>query len=114
MIDEAEVGVALAARTTEPAPPAEGGGISIPQIDPDFNAPGVEGMTSLVNTVAAWALILAVLAILIGVILVAIGPRLKFQQAASLGMGGILGGAAVGAVVAMATPAVSTTFGWFR
>lgn len=112
MIDEAQAGAALAAAQPS-VPPAPGPGLQIPPITPDFNAPGVQGMSSFVNSLAAWGLILAVAAIIIGVILVAIGPRLKFQQASSLGMGGILGGAAVGGVIAMATPAVQTTYGWF-
>lgn len=98
--------------TATPAPPA--GGLVIPPITPDFTSPGVQGMSSMVNTLAAWGLVAAVLAIVLGVIIAAVGPRFQFQQAKSVGMGGIIGGAAVGAVIAMSTTAVETTYGWFQ
>ncbi|WP_029136897.1 hypothetical protein [Nakamurella lactea] len=103
-----------AAVTPTPGDPNPNGGhISIPDISPNFDAPGVHGLTTLGGMVAAVVLVIAVLAILFGVLLAVFGPRLGFHGAKGLGMGGIIGGFTVGAVVAMATPGVETIYHWF-
>ena len=99
--------------TPSPTPTSAANGLHIPQINPDFNAPGVQGLSSLGNTIAAWVLVLAVIAILLGVVIAVAGPRFGFHGAKSVGMGGVIGGFIVGAVVAMATPGVTTVYGWF-
>lgn len=94
--------------TTDPAP--VGG---IPPITPDFNAPGVSGLTSLAGTISAWALVLAGIAIILGGLIAVAGPRFGFHGAKSVGMGGIIGGLALGGIVALATPGVDTVRSWF-
>lgn len=100
---------------TTPAPnPPPPAAITIPPINPNFNAPGVKGLSSLGDTIAAWVLVLAVIAILLGVVIAVFGPRVGFHGAKSVGIGGVVGGFAVGGVVAMATPGVTTVYGWFH
>lgn len=98
--------------TTPPATPATPGG-QIPAIVPDFNGPGVKGLTSIGGTIAGWALVLASIAVVLGVMLAVVGPRLGFQGAKAVGMGGIIGGFAMGGVVALATPGVDVVRSWF-
>ena len=100
------------ADSTAPTAGAGAGG-NIPAITPNFNAPGVAGMVSLGGTIAAWTLVSASICIVLGALLAVFGPRLGFQGAKAIGMGGIIGGLAVGAVVAMATPGVDTVRHWF-
>lgn len=104
-----QVGAFLADTTTPPATP----GGAIPPITPDFNAPGVKGLTSLGSTIAGWALVLAGIAIILGAVIAVVGPRLGFHGAKAVGMGGIIGGFVMGGVVALATPGVDTVRSWF-
>ncbi len=104
-------GLAAPPKTPPPGTPAPK--VTIPAFTPNFDAPGVKGLTSLGGMVAAVVLVTAVLAILVGVMLAVFGPRLGFHGAKGLGMGGIVGGFAVGMVVAVATPGVETIYTWF-
>lgn len=115
-MDNLTAGPVLAAPPTTPVPnpPAPGAAITIPPINPNFNAPGVKGLSSLGDTIAAWVLVLAVIAILLGVLIAVVGPRMGFHGAKSVGIGGVVGGFIVGGVVAMATPGVTTVYGWFH
>jgi hypothetical protein len=82
-------------------------------ITPDFTGPGVAGVTSMGNWLAAIALVSAVVAIILGATVAIVGPLLGFHHARSVGVGGVIGGLAVGIAVASATSAVTTVGGWF-
>lgn len=106
--------------TTPPAPSTSTTVVSfptnalgIPQIEPDFNGPGIGGLASFGNQLAGWAIVLGGIAVVLGVLIAVVGPRFGFHGAKALGMGGIVGGLVIGAVVAMATPGVATVYGWF-
>lgn len=102
-----------AAATTAAVVPSGGGAWQIPKIVPDFSGPGIAGMTSLGDWMAGIALVSAGIVIILGAMIAALGPRMGFMHAKALGMGGILGGLSVGALVALATPAVGIVGGWF-
>ncbi|MET3803962.1 hypothetical protein ABIB25_000948 [Nakamurella sp. UYEF19] len=109
-------GTALAAGTTTPPPPpatTPAKGLNIPAVVPDFNSPGVAGMQHATNTLAAYTIVAGVAAIIIGGLMVVLGPRLSFSQAKAMGMGGIIGGFTIGGLVALSTTGVSTIYGWF-
>lgn len=89
------------------------GALGMPQIKPDFTGPGIGGLTTFGSQLAGWALVLGAIAVVLGIIIVIIGPRFGFHGAKALGMGGVVGGFGIGAVVAMATPGVQTVYGWF-
>lgn len=85
----------------------------LPNIEPKFDGPGVAGLASFGSWLAGAVLVLAIIAIILGAGIAAIGPRLKFHGATALGMGGIIGGLAVGGIVALATPGVAEVGSWF-
>ncbi len=99
--------------TTPPAPATSGvaPGVSlIPDLHPDMNAPGMSGLWSFADYLAAYTLGACVLAILLGLLMVALGPRLGFHGAKAIGMGGIIGGVLIGGMVALTTDAVNLTY----
>lgn len=101
--------------TTPPPAPAAGGGLNLPPIIPDMkNTPGIGGMQQAANSLAAYVIVGGIIAILLGALMVVLAPRLGFSQAKALGMGGIIGGFAVGGIVALSTTGVDTIYGWFQ
>ena len=68
----AAAGTTLAAATSKPP--------DVPQVTPDTTAPGVESLQHLVDALAAYALIAALAAIIIGGISWALGERLGMRR----------------------------------
>jgi|GEM_PF-3984892 hypothetical protein len=95
----AAAGTTLAAATSKPP--------DVPQVTPDTTAPGVESLQHLVDALAAYALIAALAAIIIGGISWALGERLGMERAASVGKGGVLAGFGLGLLVGAATALVT-------
>jgi hypothetical protein len=58
----------------------------------DSNAPGINALKSLVNGLAAYAVIAAVAAVLLGGIAWALGERMGLDRASSVGKSGVLAG----------------------
>lgn len=104
--------LSLASAAPTPTPPA-GGPWKIPEITPDFSGPGVAGVTSMGNWLAAIALVSAVVAVILGATIAIVGPLLSFHHARTVGIAGVIGGLAMGIAVASATSAVSTVGSWF-
>lgn len=105
--------VATTPRATTPAPTTVattgGGGGVMPPLTPDMNAPGMAGLLRTSDYLAAYLLWACVVAILLGALMVALGPRLGFHAAKSMGMGGIIGGVALAAIISLSTTAVNTS-----
>ncbi|MEU7524716.1 hypothetical protein AB0A74_03190 [Saccharothrix sp. NPDC042600] len=77
------------------------------------NAPGLQALESMVNSIAAYVLIGGLAAIVIGIGIAVVGPRLGFQHARGIGIGGVVGGVFLGAVVGMASILVNFTYSVF-
>ena len=104
--------ILLAAPTPTKPPPATSAPAAngqIPPLNPDMNAPGMAGLLHTSDYLAAYVLWACVIAILIGALMVALGPRLGFHSAKSIGMGGVIGGVGLAAVVSLSTTAVNTS-----
>lgn len=73
-----------------PAAPSPSPSITV---NPDgSNAPGLNALQNLVNGLAAYALIAAVAAVLLGGMAWALGERMGMERASSAGKGGVLAG----------------------
>jgi hypothetical protein len=77
------------------------------------NAPGLASIESLVNTIAAYALLSGLAAVILGVSWAVIGPRLGFQNSRSVGLGGVVGGFALGAVVGVSWVGINFMYAVF-
>lgn len=111
-----EGAVVFAAKPPKPPAttvPGSDGKWNIPKIVPDFSGPGIQGVSSIGDWIAGFALVSAGIVMVLGVLIAAVGPRLSFIHSKALGVGGILGGLAIGAVVSLSTDAVGTVGGWF-
>jgi len=63
------------------------------KVNPDESkAPGINALKDLVNGLAAYAIIAAVAAVLLGGIAWALGERMGLDRASSMGKGGVLAG----------------------
>jgi hypothetical protein len=83
----AKVGVILAQAPTTPTP------APTIQVNPDgSNAPGLNALQDLVNGLAAYAVIAAVAAVLLGGIAWALGERMGLERASSVGKSGVIAG----------------------
>jgi hypothetical protein len=75
----------------QPAPPTP-----VPSsisINPDRSkAPGIDALQDLVNGLAAYAVVAAVAAVLLGGIAWALGERMGLERASSLGKSGVIAG----------------------
>ena len=57
----------------------------LPPIEPDLNSTGMKAFTSLTNTIAGWALLVALFAAVVGLIVMALGPAMGIQSARRYG-----------------------------
>lgn len=95
---------------------AAGGGGIISPLDPGSakaNAPGFAGFVHLTNILSLYALLVAVIVIILGGLLAALGPRLGFHRGRELGMGGVVGGIALAAVDGLAVGLVNAVYAMF-
>ncbi|GAA3848883.1 hypothetical protein GCM10022243_13650 [Saccharothrix violaceirubra] len=77
------------------------------------NAPGLAAFESMVNSIAMYVLIGGLAAVVIGVGIAVVGPRLGFQHARGVGIGGVVGGVFLGAVVGLASVMINFAYSMF-
>lgn len=100
---------ASAAPTTPPTPGPVGGGV----IDgPDIaagarNAPGTEAISDIVDALGFYAIVACLIGLLLSGLILAIGPRLGFSHASTLGKVGIIASLGVAFLVGMAAPLIN-------
>ncbi|CCH29302.1 hypothetical protein ABZ816_35620 [Actinosynnema sp. NPDC047251] len=91
----------------------QGGPVAPIDIEDGRNAPGLEAMESLVNSIAMYVLVGGLAAVVIGIGIAVVGPRLGFQHARGVGIGGVVGGVFLGAVVGLASILVNFMYSVF-
>ncbi|WP_433264892.1 hypothetical protein ACQPZF_36395 [Actinosynnema sp. CS-041913] len=99
-------------RPRQPSVPPDGPLAPI-DIEDGRNAPGLDAMESLVNSIAMYVLVGGLAAVVIGIGIAVVGPRLGFQHARAIGIGGVVGGVFLGAVVGAAAMLVNFTYSVF-
>jgi hypothetical protein len=106
------ISVAASRLLAQPKPPP-GGPLNPINIQDGRNAPGLAGLESLLNSIAVYVLLGGLAAVLLGVGLAAVGPRFGFQHARSIGIGGVVGGVALGAVVGISWALINFMYAMF-
>lgn len=66
------------------------------------NAPGVDAILHLINTLAAYAILGCLGALILSVLLIVIGPRLGLHQAGTVGKTGVIASIVVAFVIGIA------------
>ncbi|PRZ34809.1 hypothetical protein CLV47_12341 [Antricoccus suffuscus] len=87
----------------------------VPPLDPTQgkDAPGLTGLAKLMNNLAVYALYIAVISVILGIVIAVAGPRIGFHHAKALGVGGVVGGFVIGIVVALSRTTVLSGYDWF-
>jgi len=96
----------------EPTPgPGGGAGRSVingPDIsDGANNAPGGEAIADLINAIGFYTIVACLIGLLLSGLILAIGPRLGFDRASSVGKVGIIASLGVAFLVGMAAPLIN-------
>lgn len=94
-------------------PPTPDGPLNPIDIQDGRNAPGLAGIESLINSIAVYTLLGGLAAVLLGAAIAVVGPRLGFQHARSVGIGGIVGGFALGALVGVSWILINFMYAMF-
>ena len=71
------------------------------------NAPGSQAIADLINTVGFYAIVACLLGLLISGLIVAIGPRLGFAQASTIGKVGIIAALGVAFLVGISATLIN-------
>jgi hypothetical protein len=71
------------------------------------NAPGTEAISDLVNAVGFYAIVACLVGLLLSGLILAIGPRLGFDRASTVGKVGIIASLGVAFLVGMAAPLIN-------
>ena len=103
-------GLAWAAPAT-PGPTAPAGPKKVVQ-GPDIaagakNAPGSQAITELINTIGFYAIIACLVGLLLSGLILAIGPRLGFTQASTIGKVGIFASLGVAFLVGISATLIN-------
>lgn len=107
--------VATAAPTTPPpstAPKAgKGNVVSGPDIAAGAqNAPGADAITELINAIGFYAIIACLIGLLLSGLILAIGPRLGFTQASTIGKIGIIAALGVAFLVGISASLINYSY----
>lgn len=100
---------AAAAPTPEPSSGPVGGSV----IDgPDIaagakNAPGTQAISDIIDAIGFYAIVACLIGLLLSGLILAIGPRLGFSQASTVGKVGIIASLGVAFLVGMAAPLIN-------
>lgn len=107
--------IASAAPTTPPpstAPKAgKGNVVSGPDIAAGAqNAPGADAITELINAIGFYAIIACLIGLLLSGLILAIGPRLGFTQASTIGKIGIIAALGVAFLVGISASLINYSY----
>jgi hypothetical protein len=95
----------------EPTPGPGGGGSSVingPDISAGANnAPGGEAIADLINAIGFYTIVACLIGFLLSGLILAIGPRIGFDRASSVGKVGLIASLGVAFLVGMAAPLVN-------
>ena len=104
-------GFAHAEPTSTPAPAGGGKGGNVvdgPNISAGAkNAPGADAIATIIDAIGYYAIVACLIGLLLSGLILAIGPRLGFTQASTIGKVGIFASLGVAFLVGMAAPLVN-------
>lgn len=91
-----------------PAPPGPRRVVNGPDISAGArNAPGSQAITELINTIGFYAIIACLIGLLLSGLILAIGPRLGFTQASTIGKVGIFASLGVAFLVGISATLIN-------